>query len=413
MLSVDDQYKEWLESQKFDNPPDEAHVKETLVKELEFLSKMDAKTYILYRKWNEIQEKYPARSGVESTSFFFGESQEQYPELRRYKANIWIPEKPEDYLDLEPVMVRSTEDTVVEWNELRVFMSSMLNNSNIGRQMFYTVVDNKTGKYLGLVCVSGDFLDLAPRDNYIGWSRSQKTHSGKLNNCAIGSTIVPVQSFGYNYVGGKLIALLTMSDVVERDWYESYGDKLVMVDTTSLFGSFSIYQNLSYWNHRGHTAGSIKYEPSKPTISLIREWLKYNHTRRYFEWYYGKQVTSKGTEMTLKRDHKQRSLTFTYVKLGIPKEMYEAGHQRGVYTCHLFNNTNEYLRGEIDESKLTKRFDNSVPVLVDIWKTKYASKRLKSVLDSGKYSHGILFYDDLIGKSWAQAQEMYLHDVGR
>lgn len=412
MKSVDDQYKEWLADQTFDNPPDKDLVKETLIKELEFLSGMDAKTYILYRKWVEIQEKYPARSGVEVTNFFFGESQEQYPELRKYKANIWIPDDPQDYLKLEPILIKHTEDNVNQWNELRVFMSSMINNSNIGRQMFYTVVDNKTGKYLGLICASGDFMDLTPRDTYIGWTREQRT-KGMLNHTCIGSTIVPSQPLGYSYVGGKLIALLTISDVVERDWNESYEDKLVGFTTTSLFSSYSQYQNLSYWTKRGHSAGSIKFEPSREAVKLVREWLKYNHTRRYFEWYYGKQVTSKGTEMTLKRDHKQRSLAFAYAKLKIPKELYEANHARGIYFCPLFTNTNEYLRQEIDESKLVRRFDNSVPALVAIWKTKYAAKRLRSLLDDGRYNKETLFYDNLVNVSWEKAQEMYMEDVGR
>ena len=33
---------------------------------------------------------------------------------------------------------------------------------------YYVVFkDNKTGKYLGVICISSDFLDLTPRDNAI------------------------------------------------------------------------------------------------------------------------------------------------------------------------------------------------------------------------------------------------------
>ena len=60
----------------------------------------------------------------------------------------------------------------------------MKNNSNIGRQMFFIVKDNRSGKYLGVICISGDFMDLTPRDNYIGWDRDIKTFKGKINHTA-------------------------------------------------------------------------------------------------------------------------------------------------------------------------------------------------------------------------------------
>jgi hypothetical protein len=37
---------------------------------------------------------------------------------------------------------------------------SMKNNSNIGRNLFYILTDEVTGKYLGVICISSDFLDL-------------------------------------------------------------------------------------------------------------------------------------------------------------------------------------------------------------------------------------------------------------
>ena len=40
--------------------------------------------------------------------------------------------------------------------------------------------------------MSSDFLDLTPRDNYIGWERVAKTQR-MINHTCIGSTIVPIQ----------------------------------------------------------------------------------------------------------------------------------------------------------------------------------------------------------------------------
>jgi hypothetical protein len=407
--SVDDQYKNWLETQRFINPPEEGYVKDVLIKELKFLSSMSVEEYTLYRKWMEIRYKYPKQSGSESISFFFGEEKPQYYELKVMKDNIWIPNDPMDYLKLQPKLVWHDEDTVEDWNTWRTFISTMLNNPNIGRQLFYSVIDEVTGKMLGVLCMSGDFLDLTPRDNYIGWSREHKTSSGMLNHTAIGSTIVPTQPLCYSYVGGKLLALLLLSDVLAKKWKERYDDILVGITTTSIYSSYSQYQNLSYWAKRGHSKGSIKFEPSKETVNLVKDWLRHNHTRRYFEWYHGLNKNGQ----PLKRDHKQRSLSFAYSKLGIPQELVLTNHQRGIYFCILYTNTCEYLRMEIPEEKLIKRFDNSVDVLVKLWKEKYAKKRIEAILKDGRYSTDTLFYNDLIGVTWEEAKEKYLKDVGR
>ena len=60
---------------------------------------------------------------------------------------------------------------------------------------------------------------------------------------------------------------------------------------------------------------------------------------------------------TIKRDHKNRSLNFTYSKLDIPKDYIRTRHQRGIYFTTLYNNTNDFLCGKIEEKDLVKRFD--------------------------------------------------------
>ena len=76
------------------------------------------------------------------------------------------------------------------WNGMRTFLSTMKNNSNIGRNLNFLIRDKKTKKLLGLTCMSSDFLAYT-RDNYIGWERVPKTRR-MINHTCIGSTIVPI-----------------------------------------------------------------------------------------------------------------------------------------------------------------------------------------------------------------------------
>ena len=414
---VEKQWKEWSEanpSSEFEHI-DESNMKEVLIKDLTYASQMDVREYTLYQKWCEVKERYP----VHEVSTLFGEEiqmvdPKQKELVDKVKANFWVPQSPDDYENLKPKMVLSNGPDAETWNAVRTFSSTMKNNSNIGRNLFYILTDEVTGKYLGVICISSDFLDLTPRDNAIGWSRDVKTQQHMINHTAIGSTIVPLQPLGFNYMGGKLLALMCLSDTVQADWKRQYGDTLVGVTTTSLYGKtkaggLSQYDGLEHWNPMGFSSGSVAFEPSRATKKLVFDWIKENHTRKYFEWWEAKNQQG----LPLKRDHKNRSLNFAYSKLQIPKELIRTEHQRGIYFSPLYNNTNEFLRKEITDSELVKSFDTSEETLANIWKTRYAKPRIRQLQKKDKVSYETLFYDDLIFLSWEETKSKYLGQVGR
>ena len=414
---VEKQWDSWIEKNPLGTYEhiDEEKLVKVLTEDLTYASGMDVKEYTLYQKWCEIKERYP----VEDVSTLWGQDvQMVYPEqeklINQVKNNFWMPKQPDDYANLKPIMKLHNGELAETWNAIRTFSSTMKNNSNIGRNLFYTIEDEVTGKYLGVICISSDFLDLTPRDNAIGWSRDVKTSQGMINHTAIGSTIVPLQPLGYNYMGGKLLALLCLADTVQNDWKERYGDVLVGVTTTSLYGNtkangLSQYDGLEHWNKMGFSSGSVAFEPSRATKRMIFDWIKENHTKKYFEWWEAKNKQG----LPLKRDHKNRSLHFAYPKLGIPKELTRTEHQRGIYFSPLYDNTSEYLRKEIGDDKLVKSFDTSLEALTNIWKTKYAKGRISMLKKKNTVSYEALFYDDLIKMSWEETKAKYLTQVGR
>jgi len=434
---IENQWKEWQDTNPLDKIPDidTDKLKDIVIKDLSFVSAMNVKEYTLYQKWCEVHQKYPT---IETNSFFDDRPALVNPEqgtiIQEIKKNFWNPEDPMEYLNLEPELIYTDDSnttshtgldgtigntkikrgTLAEtWNTLRTFLSTMKNNSNIGRNLYFIIRDKKTEKYLGVTCMSSDFLDLTPRDEYIGWDREAKTQR-MINHTCIGSTIVPIQPLGYNLVGGKLLALLCLSDTVEKTWEKQYGDKLVGVTTTSLYGKtktipLSQYDRLDHWKKMGWTAGSVSFETERSTRKLIQQWLMKNHTRKYFEWY----IAKKPSGQPHKRDHRNRSHTFTYSQLGIEKKLIKSEHARGIYFSELFKNTKEYLREEIKEDKLVRAFDNSTEALTHIWKTKYAKKRIESLIAQGRVSKETHFYDDIIYLNWEETKKKYLFQVGR
>ena len=412
---VESQWKKWSEENTTFEHIDEESMKQKLIEDLTYASQMDVREYTLYQKWCEVKERYP----VHEVSTLFGDEvvmvdPEQKKLVDKVKSNFWMPQEPDDYEKLKPIMVLSNGEDAARWNAIRTFSSTMKNNSNIGRNLFYVLTDEVTGKYLGVICISSDFLDLTPRDNAIGWSRDVKTQQHMINHTAIGSTIVPLQPLGYNYMGGKLLALMCLSDTVQADWKRQYGDVLAGVTTTSLYGNtksggLSQYDGLEHWNKMGFSSGSVAFEPSRATKRLVFDWIKENHTRKYFEWWEAKNQQG----LPLKRDHKNRSLNFAYSKLQIPKQLIRTEHQRGIYFSPLYNNTNEFLRKEITADKLVKSFDTSEEALSNIWKTRYAKGRIRQLQKKNTVSYETLFYDDLIELSWEDARAKYLPQVGR
>ena len=79
----------------------------------------------------------------------------------------------------------------------------------------------------------------------------------------------------------------------------------------------------------------------------------------------------------------------------IDKKLIKSEHARA-YILELYENTKEFLREEIKEDKLVRRFDNSVRALTDILKNKYAKKRSLSLKKQDRVSKETHFYDDII-----------------
>ena len=237
---IDEQWRLWQienEPERFEHI-DTEELRQAIIADLTVKSQMDVREYTLYQKWCEVKERYP----VKDVSTLWGdevqmESPEQEALIKEVKSNFWVPQEPDDYEKLKPVMKLSNGPLAETWNAIRTFSSTMKNNSNIGRNLNYVVRDKVTKTYLGVICISSDFMDLTPRDKAIGWSRDIKTAQRMINHTAIGSTIVPLQPLGFNYMGGKLLALMCLSDTVQKDWREKYGDVLVGVTTTSLYGN--------------------------------------------------------------------------------------------------------------------------------------------------------------------------------
>ena len=85
----------------------EYDLRQRIIDDLSYVSKMSVGEYTLYQKWCEIQERYPTHDGLFGKSMVNGDDELM---IRSIKDNIWIPESFEDYAKLEPVMIYTKDE---------------------------------------------------------------------------------------------------------------------------------------------------------------------------------------------------------------------------------------------------------------------------------------------------------------
>jgi hypothetical protein len=365
-------------------------------KEFENLSKMTTKEYLLFRKWEEIH----------NTPWTGGE----LSRIADIKKSVWIPKDRNDYENLNPMLITVDENDksqVETWLLLRKFVSRMPWNQNVGRIQRHFVVDRKTRRYLGVISLASDFMALTPRDEWIGWSTATRQEpKGKLCFTAMASSLVPTQPFGYLYTGGKLITYLSCSNIACDRWNKKYPEQHLMgITTTSLYGGGATqYSGMKYWKSmKKSTTGQISLEPSQKTMTMLVKWMKEKHPNDYKNIY-----SSKGPTGHVATRPKGRLLARAYTILGVKPPI--AYQPRGVYFCRLYKGTRKFLSHPLADNftmPLEPLFDNRLPVLVDLWKTKHAGKRAAKILDSPPQA----FYDDLLKLSWPETKEKYKEDI--
>lgn len=387
--------------------------KKKFIDNLEYLSSMSVEEQTLYKKWVEWNSDLKSTLPLKS-------------KLAAHYDNLWMPTDIynkeltiSEIQSLEPY-VEIVEDSkdASKWTEIRRLIHTMEFVANPGRNVKIYVKDRVSKKVLGQISLGSDITSLGVRDNYIGWVKDDKFKKGKLNNTSIATTIVSTQPFGFNFLGGKLIAAMATSPIVREYWKEKYGDTLVGLGTTSLYGIHSQYNGIPHFKTLGESKGMISIKPDDSVYDGWHQWLKENDSDWYSEEITEERVRN-GQNMGYERNGpvsgiKQKIIQRIYKKLGIKGNTYNHGFRRGVYFSMMYENGNEFLCSKIDESELVlkKKFVEGDTYTINWWKPK-AIKRYEKLFDEGRIKPEVLFYLDIIGISWEDAKRKYLKEVGR
>jgi hypothetical protein len=376
--------------------------KKKLIDNLNHLKSMTVEEQTFYKKWQEIQG-YAKFANKANT----------------VKAKIWSPSDLDDELLTIKEIEQCTPTLVYvdnkqlsdDWAMLRVFGHTMSFDQTPGRFLKFLVTDGNVDnpRYIGVISVSSDVIAINDRDNYIGWTSDNKIKEKKLAHSAIGSCIMSTQPIGYNFLGGKLVAAMITSSNVRNIWKKLYGQTLVGMTTTSLYGSYSMYNSLKWWHKCGSSAGKIAIKPDEDIYKIWHEWVKSNWAEKY-----EKAMTQREGVSGPVTGAKTRVLGMIFNACGIKQSAYQHGYERGVYYSCFYENTKEFLQSKIAEDKLKMKelISRDVDSINEWWKPK-AIERYKKLKIEGNLKRDVHFYNNMIGMTYDQAKRSYFKEVGR
>ena len=137
-------------------------------------------------------------------------------------------------MDFEVIEIPSQE-----WESMLSITSSHINIAPVGRNIKVAVREKNTGKFVGFIRLGSPVINCKPRNEMLGQVFTQTPDGAKrFNNSAMmGFVIVPAQPFGYNYLGGKLLAAICTSHEIREMVNKKYNMNLCLFETTSLYGS--------------------------------------------------------------------------------------------------------------------------------------------------------------------------------
>ena len=391
----------------FDEPKfDFDKERKLFINNLNLLKTMSVQEQTLYKKWQEFNADVYQMTQKAS-------------KFRRISNSIWTPTdinnkeqtiKEIESLDPYVQLLEQSNDKDNEiWTLARKLLHTMEFTANPGRNIKLYVKDRTSGKLLGVIGLGSDVTSLGARDDFIGWTTDNKFKDGKLKYTSIAATICCAQPLGFNFLGGKLVAAFVTSSVVREAWKEIYGQTLVGVSTTSLYGIHSMYNSIPLWKTLGESKGRIALKPDDATYFIWQNWIKENRTDEYL-----RQTTQKEGVAGPVTGVKQKTLQMIFKAVGIKASDYMHGFKRGIFYADIYENGKEFLRGEIEEEdlKMKQKYSDDSAYIMKWWKPK-AIRRYTKLLDEGKLKPEKLFYGDIVGKTWEETKEMYLGEVGR
>jgi hypothetical protein len=268
-----------------------------------------------------------------------------------------------DYNDVENIQVQlevvENDDQRDLFDYIRHTVSSMPQSQVPGRILSVLVYDQYSKCYLGIIQLTTDLLKSELKDAYIHLDVTKKgrlkqhmrDHSINMSLC------IPVQPFGFNFCGGKLLTMLAFSIELHELYERRYSNSIALITTTSIHGKSVQYDRLKQLKFIGYTKGFGTSHIPTSFIDKSKIYLKENYR-----------------ESLLRKQSNWQLLKLLVQKLNIDgTQLFYHGKQRGIYCGWTGTNANEFLLKNVPS--FTKDKLESSDQSATFWKQRWAKQR--------------------------------------
>jgi len=283
-----------------------------------------------------------------------------------------------------------------EFNPSTQIITSLPLESQIGRQIMMGIKETTTNTYVGFIRMASPVLSIKPRNEFFGEILQATAVNRNMINGAI---IVPVQPFGYNYLGGKLLALISCSHTVRRMLKEKYGEKIetCFFETTSLYGDLkgvSQYDGMKpFIRYQAMTESDLFLFPTEEVYDPIRRRMRELYGKE--EWN-GNTVDPKPSGPKMREFNKAISILKNHLR-HYNEDAYKEFHnftkssmkaktkKRYYYSDFGFDNVKEHVNSgaEIPLREGQNFHKHELEYMFEWWKKK-AQKRYEKLRTEGR-----------------------------
>ena len=270
--------------------------------------------------------------------------------------------------------------------------SHVIEHNIPGRELRWMVYEKNTKKIIGFIRFGSPTINSKPRNIWLG----KAPDLSRFNRHAVmGFAIVPSQPFGFNYLGGKLLALMCVSHYAREQVSKVFEKNIALFETTSLYGSTtsaSQYDGLKpFIRYKGLT-------DSKFLPLLHRE--KFHELHNAFtEWNDNQPLTeNRASSKKMKRQTKMISIIRNSLqdkdKLNkfnsVIQMAFSLTQQKRAYISDYgYANVREVINGEQDELVRGQNWDKFYLENIIAWWKKKAGKRYDKLKAEGRFRNNV------------------------
>ena len=298
---------------------------------------------------------------------------------------------PEDMeFEIKNVGDRFNDDVSQEFyiKYLTATSSHVIEHNIPGRELRWLVREKNSGKIMGFIRFGSPTINSKPRNNWLGKAPDLSVFN---RHAVMGFAIVPSQPFGFNYLGGKLLALICVSHYAREQVSNVFEKDIALFETTSLYGSTtsaSQYDGLKpFVRYKGLTDSQFTPLLHKESFHKLHD--------EFRKWNHGEPLTeNRASSKKMKRQNKMISIIRNSLKdenkLNVFNSVIQMAfgltqRKRAYISDYGYQNVREVILGE--QKNLIKgqnwekfEYDN----IIKWWKKK-AGKRYEKLKSEGRF----------------------------